>query len=95
MQTHAVGQVSAVLLTPVSDAVQDADECIRLAPTFAKGYSRKGHLQFFMKEHEKALQTYEAGLKADPSNEELKEGVRRCYEAVSKAWALSGKLLGL
>lgn len=63
---------------------QDADECIRLAPTWAKGYSRKGHLQFFMKEHEQALKTYEEGLRADPDNEELKDGARRCYEAIGK-----------
>ena len=67
--------------------MQDADECIRLAPTWAKGYSRKGHLQFFMKEHEKALKTYEEGLAADPTNEELRDGVQRCYEAISKVCA--------
>lgn len=30
-------------------APQAADKCIEQAPTFAKGYSRKGALQFFMK----------------------------------------------
>jgi hypothetical protein len=40
-------------------AMQDAEECIRLEPTFIKGYTRKGHLEFFMKDHEKALATYE------------------------------------
>ena len=39
--------------------MQDAEECIRLEPTFIKGYTRKGHLEFFMKDHEKALATYE------------------------------------
>lgn len=29
--------------------LKDAEECIKLAPEFAKGYSRKGHLQYFMK----------------------------------------------
>ncbi len=46
--------------------------------------SRKGHLQFFMKEYDKALATYEAGLAHDPDNAELKEGVARCYEALDK-----------
>jgi hypothetical protein len=41
-------------------AWQDAEECIRLEPTFIKGYTRKGHLEFFMKDYEKALETYEA-----------------------------------
>lgn len=32
-----------------NEGLKDAEECIRLEPSFAKGYSRKGHLQFFMK----------------------------------------------
>ena len=46
--------------------------------------SRKGHLQFFMKEYEKAAETYEAGLQHDPNNPELKDGIARCMEAVNK-----------
>ena len=46
--------------------------------------SRKGHLQFFMKEYDKALETYEAGLTHDPDNSELKEGIARCFEAINK-----------
>ncbi len=38
---------------------QDAEECIKLEPTFIKGYSRKGHLEFFMKDYDAALETYE------------------------------------
>jgi hypothetical protein len=47
--------------------------------------SRKGHLQFFMKEYDAALETYEAGLARDPDNAELKEGIARCFEAINKA----------
>ena len=46
--------------------------------------SRKGHLQFFMKEYEKAAETYEAGLQHDPNNAELKEGITRCMQAIHK-----------
>ncbi|BDA49920.1 Hsp70-Hsp90 organizing protein 1 [Coccomyxa sp. Obi] len=67
-----------------NDGLKDAEECIRLEPTFIKGYSRKGHLQFFMKEYDKALETYEAGLKHDPDNAELKEGIARCVDAMNK-----------
>lgn len=63
---------------------QDADECIGLAPDFAKGYSRKGHLQFFMKEFDKALVTYDQGLAHDPTNEELREGKQRTLQAVAQ-----------
>ena len=79
-------------------ASQDADECIRLAPDFAKGYSRKGHLQYFMKEHEKALETYDTGLKHDPGNSELKEGRQRAMQAIGQVQAftsLSRRMHGL
>jgi hypothetical protein len=58
--------------------------CIELAPDFTKGYSRKGTLQYFMKDYEKALATYEAGLKQEPDNQELKDGLMRCLEAIDR-----------
>jgi stress-induced-phosphoprotein 1 len=67
-----------------NEGLKDADECIRLAPEFPKGYSRKGHLQFFMKEFDKAIETYETGLKHDPENAELKEGLMRCVQAINR-----------
>jgi tetratricopeptide (TPR) repeat protein len=51
---------------------------------FVVDCSRKGHLQFFMKEYDKALETYEEGLKHDPDNSELKEGIARCIDALNK-----------
>jgi stress-induced-phosphoprotein 1 len=63
---------------------KDADKCIELKPDFAKGYSRKAHVQFFMKEYEKAIETYEKGLAFDPTNQELKDGVHRCRQAIQK-----------
>ena len=67
-----------------AEGIKDADACIELAPGFAKGYSRKGHLQYFMKEYSKAMATYEAGLKnSDPENQELKDGLRRCVMAIN------------
>ncbi|PRW58562.1 Heat shock STI [Chlorella sorokiniana] len=71
-------------LGALNEGLKDADECIRLAPDFAKGYSRKGHLQYFMKEFDKAIETYQEGLKADPENHELKEGLMRCVQAINK-----------
>lgn len=32
--------------------------------------------QHFLKQYHKAIDTYEAGLKLDPNNEELKDGLR-------------------
>jgi len=66
------------------EGVKAADKCIELAPEFPKGYSRKGTLQFFMKEYDKAMATYETGLKHDPDNQELKDGFMRCLEQMDK-----------
>jgi stress-induced-phosphoprotein 1 len=55
-----------------------------LEPSFVKGYSRKGTLQFFMKEYDKAMETYQKGLKIEPDNAELQEGIDRCVGAISR-----------
>merc|ERR1719193_921842 len=66
------------------EALKDAEQCIKIAPTFAKGYTRKGAVQYFMKEYDKAMETYQEGLKQDPQNEELIDGIRRCTEMINK-----------
>ncbi|XP_057811267.1 hsp70-Hsp90 organizing protein 1-like [Salvia miltiorrhiza] len=72
-------------LGAMPEGLKDAEKCIELDPTFSKGYTRKGAVQFFMKEYEKALETYQEGLKHDPQNQELLDGIRRCVEQVNKA----------
>lgn len=72
-------------LAALPEGLKDAEKCIELDPTFSKGYTRKGAIQFFMKEYDKALETYQEGLKHDPNNQELLDGVRRCVEQISKA----------
>nr|ADA68360.1 hsp organizing protein/stress-inducible protein [Dactylis glomerata] len=72
-------------LGAMPEGLKDAEKCIELDPTFSKGYTRKGAIQFFMKEHEKAMETYQAGLKHDPNNQELLDGIRRCVEQINKA----------
>lgn len=37
-----------------------------------------------MKEFDKALQTYEQGLEHEPDNQELKDGVMRCLQAINR-----------
>ncbi|CAA2995299.1 hsp70-Hsp90 organizing 3-like [Olea europaea subsp. europaea] len=72
-------------LGALPEGLKDAEKCIELDPRFAKGYTRKGAVQFFMKEYEKALETYQEGLRHDPQNPELLDGVRRCVEQINKA----------
>ncbi|KAL5206945.1 hypothetical protein ABZP36_031380 [Zizania latifolia] len=72
-------------LAALPEGLKDAEKCIELDPTFSKGYTRKGAIQFFMKEYDKAMETYQAGLKHDPNNPELLDGVKRCIEQINKA----------
>ncbi|KAJ9706818.1 hypothetical protein PVL29_002006 [Vitis rotundifolia] len=72
-------------LGALPEGLKDAEKCIELDPTFSKGYTRKGAVQFFMKEYDKALETYQEGLKHDPSNQELLDGVKRCIDQINKA----------
>ncbi|KAM0934361.1 putative Heat shock chaperonin-binding, tetratricopeptide-like helical domain superfamily [Dioscorea sansibarensis] len=71
-------------LGALPEGLKDAEKCIELDPTFTKGYTRKGAIQFFMKEYDKALETYQEGLKHDPNNQELVDGVRRCVEQINR-----------
>eukprot|EP00793_Prasinoderma_coloniale_P003985 PRCOL_00006826-RA len=71
-------------LTALTEALKDAEKCIELDPTFAKGYTRKATVQFFMKEYSKAMATYEALLKVDPQNAEAQDGLRRCVDAINR-----------
>lgn len=46
-------------LGALPEGLKDANKCIELDPKFVKGYSRKAAIQFFMKEYDKALETYQ------------------------------------
>ncbi|XP_020216657.1 hsp70-Hsp90 organizing protein 1 [Cajanus cajan] len=72
-------------LGAMPEGLKDAEKCIELDPTFVKGYTRKGAVQYFMKEYDKALETYREGLKLDPNNQELLEGIRTCIQQINKA----------
>ncbi|KAM0915444.1 hypothetical protein ACQ4PT_010847 [Festuca glaucescens] len=72
-------------LGAMPEGLKDAEKCIELDPAFSKGYTRKGAIQFFMKEYDKAMETYQEGLKHDPSNQELLDGVKRCIQQINKA----------
>ena len=74
-------------LAAFNEALKDAEKCIALKPDFPKGYTRKGHVEFFTKQYDKALETYQLGLSKDPTNEELKDGLRRTMIC---AWSAMG-----
>jgi len=64
-------------------ALEDAEECLNLSPNFVKGYGRKGLALFKLKKYDEAKATYEAGLKVDPQDAKLKEGLEETKEAAN------------
>lgn len=58
-----------------SQALEDAEKTVQIKPDWAKGYSRKGSALAYLGRKDEALDAYEAGLKIEPENVSLKEGL--------------------
>jgi len=67
------------------EALEDGAECVRLKPDWPKGYWRKGQAEFFLKQYDEAVESYEAGLKLAPDDTTLKEGLRKARAANRRA----------
>jgi len=57
------------------EALDDAKQSVKLKPDFAKAYSRLGFAQFKLNDLEEAEKAYKDGLKIEPNNESLKNGL--------------------
>jgi stress-induced-phosphoprotein 1 len=57
--------------------LEDAEKCIELDPTFLIGYMCKAKVQALMHNYECSLATYIEGLKCDPNNLVVTDGLRR------------------
>ena len=66
------------------NAIIDAEMAITLRPTYAKAYLRKGNALEGLKRYKEAIDSYEAGLKQDPDNEQLIEAQKKLKELMEK-----------
>jgi tetratricopeptide (TPR) repeat protein len=56
-----------------SNALHDAEQCISLAPQWAKAYLRKGEALEHLLQYPEALKCYEIGLTLEPNDQKLKD----------------------
>ncbi|KAH8078126.1 hypothetical protein JL720_9801 [Aureococcus anophagefferens] len=75
-------------------ALADADMCIKLSPTWAKGYSRKGAALHAMKKYDEADAAYQAGLAVAPGDAALKQGVVDVNKAKGAAQSAANNPFG-
>merc|ERR1712176_655456 len=67
--------------------MEDADECIRLQPNWAKGYLRRGSVFFRMGKLEMAEHVLKEGLELDPINDALKKELEAVMNAIAEKMA--------
>lgn len=63
------------------DALNDANKCVQIKPEWAKGYSRQGSALHFLGKYDEAIKAYQNGLKLEPNNEQLKQGLLEAERA--------------
>lgn len=65
------------------EALQDAEKTVSLKPDWGKGHSRKGAALAYLGRDAEAQTAYEEGLKYEPNNEQLKEGLQEVRAKLS------------
>jgi len=93
-QDHVLYSNRAACYTKLGEyplGLKDCDKALELCPTFLKAYTRKGHIQFFMKQYHKCLETYDQGLKLEPENQELIESIKRTIDAINRLQSEGGE----
>jgi len=76
-------------------ALEDANECIKLNPTWSKGYGRKASALEFLGRFADAVDVYEEGLKIDPGNEQYKDAMENALKSVNRAERAMPNMFGV
>uniref|UniRef100_A0A7S3PQU4 J domain-containing protein n=1 Tax=Aplanochytrium stocchinoi TaxID=215587 RepID=A0A7S3PQU4_9STRA len=64
------------------EALEDAEESVRISPTWGKAYGRKGKALFELGRYSESLEAYEEGLAVDKTNPTLRLGMGECRTAL-------------
>jgi stress-induced-phosphoprotein 1 len=65
-------------------ALRDAEKAIELDPNYTKAIARKAQCHTMRKEYHKSVDTYKHGLKIDPDNAELKDGLMKIQQLIQQ-----------
>lgn len=68
-----------------SDALSDAQECVKINPSWAKGYNRVGAAQFGLSSYEDAVKSYSKALEIEPTNAMARDGLDASQDALAAA----------
>lgn len=63
------------------EALKDAEQCVSINPSWAKGYNRVGAAEFGLGHYDESIKAYNKALEIEPSNAMAKEGVSTANEA--------------
>ena len=64
-------------------ALADADECIRLQPTWAKGYSRRAAAKFHLGDLQASKLSYSKAWDLEPSNAKTKADLEHVLSEIA------------
>lgn len=67
------------------DALSDAKECVKINPTWAKGYNRVAAAEFGLRDYDAAIEAYKKALEIEPTNSMAQEGLKQANEAKNAA----------
>ncbi|WWC89605.1 uncharacterized protein L201_004530 [Kwoniella dendrophila CBS 6074] len=76
-------------------ALEDAEKCISILPSFSKGYARKGAALHGSRQYPEAVMAYEEGLQVDSTSDVLKKGLADVKRAMDNEQASAGDDMGL